>query len=81
MEAITMTAFAGLIGFAIAVGFLALLNSLFGETEDFPFANPMVSIIQFLVSFLLMVGLSVLIGLIPANRAVKIKPIDALREE
>mgnify|MGYP003631126929 CR=1 FL=1 len=81
MEAISMTAFAGLIGFAIAVGFLALLNSLFGETEDFPFANPMVSIPQFLISFFLMVGLSVLIGLIPANRAVRIKPIDALREE
>jgi putative ABC transport system permease protein len=37
--------------------------------------------LQVIVSFVLMVGLSILIGLIPANRAVKIKPIDALREE
>ena len=41
----------------------------------------MISIPQFIVSFVLMVGLSVLIGLIPANRAIRIKPIDALREE
>jgi len=30
----------------------------------------MISIPQFVVSFVLMVGLSVLIGLLPANRAV-----------
>ena len=45
------------------------------------FVKPMISVPQFIVSFILMVGLSVLIGLLPANRAVKIKPIDALREE
>lgn len=81
LEAIVLTAFAGLIGFAIAIGALAGLNALFGQGDDFPFANPMVTIPQFTISFLLMVGLSVLIGLIPANRAVKIRPIEALREE
>ncbi|MEL6917603.1 MAG: ABC transporter permease [Bacteroidota bacterium] len=81
MEAIVLTAFAGLIGFAISVGILGALDVAFGQGDDFPFKNPMVSIPQFGISFLLMVGLSVLIGLIPANRAVKIKPIDALREE
>ncbi|MBS9460794.1 ABC transporter permease [Flagellimonas sp. 389] len=81
VEAIVLTAFAGLIGFAISVGILGLLNSMFGSGDDFPFVNPMVSIPQFLISFLLMVGLSVLIGLIPANKAVKVRPIEALREE
>lgn len=81
MEAILITVFAGLFGFAVAVGLLSVADSLYGSGNDFPFVNPMFSIPQFLVSFLLMVGLSVLIGLIPANRAVKIKPIDALREE
>ena len=81
VEAIVLTAFAGLIGFSIAVGFLAIADSLWGSGDDFPFVKPMVSTTQFLVSFLLMVGLSVLIGLIPANRAIKVRPIEALREE
>lgn len=81
LEAIVLTAFAGLVGFAIAVGILSILDALFGSGDNFPFVQPMISIPQFVVSFVLMVGLSVLIGLLPANRAVKIKPIDALREE
>ncbi|MBU2995194.1 ABC transporter permease [Cellulophaga baltica] len=81
LEAIVLTGFAGLIGFAISVGILGVLDNIFGSGEEFPFQNPMVSIPQFLISFFLMVGLSVLIGLIPANRAIRIKPIDALREE
>ena len=81
IEAIVLTAFAGLIGFAISVGILAMLNAQWGSGEDFPFVNPMISIPQFGISFLLMVSLSVLIGLIPANKAVKVRPIEALREE
>ncbi len=81
VEAIVLTAFAGLIGFAIAVGFLAIADSLWGSGDEFPFVKPMVSVPQFIISFLLMVGLSVLIGLIPANRAIKVRPIEALREE
>ena len=81
VEAIVLTAFAGLVGFAIAVGVLSALDAMFGSGDDFPFVKPMISVPQFIVSFILMVGLSVLIGLLPANRAVKIKPIDALREE
>ena len=81
VEAIVLTAFAGLIGFSISVGILAILNSLWGSGDDFPFVNPMVSIPQFTFSFILMVSLSVLIGLIPANKAIKVRPIEALREE
>jgi len=81
IEAIVLTAFAGLIGFAISVGILAILNSMWGSGDDFPFVNPMVSIPQFGISFLLMVSLSVLIGLLPANRAIRVRPIEALREE
>ncbi|MAU16181.1 MAG: multidrug ABC transporter ATP-binding protein [Muricauda sp.] len=81
VEAIVLTAFAGLVGFAIAVGILSILDAMFGSGDDFPFVKPMISVPQFIISFILMVGLSVLIGLLPANRAVRIKPIDALREE
>ena len=81
LESIVITVFAGFVGFAIAVGFLAIANNMIGDNSDLPFYNLMISIPQFLTSFILMIGLSVLIGLIPANRAIRIKPIDALREE
>ena len=81
MESIVLTFFAGLIGFVISVAALHYLDYKYGSGEDFPFINPTVSIPQIVFSFILMVGLSILIGLIPANRAVKIRPIEALREE
>ncbi len=80
LEAIVLTTFAGLIGFSISIGALALIGILL-EGGDIPVDNPMISIPQFIISFLLMVVLSTLIGLIPANRAVKVRPIEALREE
>ncbi len=81
LESIVLTFFAGLIGFIISIGILHGLDAAFGQTDDAPFTNPTVSPLQVIVSFTLMFSLSILIGMIPANRAVKIKPIDALREE
>lgn len=81
VEAIVLTTFAGLVGFAISVGFLAIMDSMWGSGDEFPFVKPMISVPQFIFSFILMIGLSVLIGLIPANRALRIRPIEALREE
>ena len=48
---------------------------------DFPYTNPTVPISFVLGALAIMVTLGTLIGLIPAQRAVSIKPIDALREE
>ena len=48
---------------------------------DFPYSNPTVPIPYVLGALAIMVILGTLIGLIPAQRAVSIKPIDALREE
>ena len=79
-EAIALTVFSGTIGFSLAVGILYILNNIFSDT-DFPFVNPTVSLPQILLLFILMLVLSLIIGLIPANRAIRIKPIEALREE
>ncbi|MEC7068413.1 MAG: ABC transporter permease, partial [Bacteroidota bacterium] len=49
--------------------------------SDFPYTNPTVPIPLVLGALFTMVVLGTLIGLIPAQRAVSIKPIDALREE
>lgn len=79
-EAIALTVFSGLLGFVISIGILHILDKKFSGSE-FPFVNPTVSFTQLIVSFTLMLLLSLLVGLIPANRATKIKPIEALREE
>ena len=49
--------------------------------SDFPYTNPTVPISNIIGVLIFMVVLGSLIGLIPAQRAVSIKPIDALREE
>lgn len=79
-EAIALTVFSGLLGFVISIGILHILDIKFSGSE-FPFVNPTVSFPQLIGSFILMLVLSLLVGLIPANRATKIKPIEALREE
>ncbi|HFS67818.1 MAG TPA: ABC transporter permease [Flavobacteriia bacterium] len=80
LEAVVLTVFSGMLGFVISVGILTFIDKQFGH-GDYPFVNPSVNLTQVLVSFVLMLLLSLLIGLIPANKAVRIKPIEALREE
>ncbi len=80
LEAVVLTVFSGMIGFVVSIGILTFLDNQFGHTK-YPFVNPTVNLVQVAVSFTLMLLLSLLIGLIPANKAVKVKPIEALREE
>lgn len=81
LESIVLTIIAGAVGFIIAVGLLYILNVKTAGNTDVPFVNPTVSMTQVLLSFFLMTLLSTIIGMIPANKATKIKPIDALRED
>ncbi len=80
IEALTLTLLAGIIGIIFGALTLKIIDAL-TKGGDFPYANPTVPIPYVIGSLLLMVVLGVLIGLIPAQRAVSIRPIDALREE
>jgi putative ABC transport system permease protein len=71
---------AGVIGIILGAGVLNLINNMTQDIE-FPYSNPTVPIPYVLGALAIMVILGTLIGLIPAQRAVSIKPIDALREE
>ncbi|PIF00835.1 MAG: multidrug ABC transporter ATP-binding protein [Maribacter sp.] len=80
LESVFLTMIAGIMGIILGAATLSLINSL-TEGVDFPYANPTVPIPYVLGALVIMVVLGTLIGLIPAQRAVSIKPIDALREE
>ena len=80
LESVFLTVIAGVIGIILGAAVLNLINNLTKDL-DFPYSNPTVPIPYVLGALAIMVILGTLIGLIPAQRAVSIKPIDALREE
>lgn len=81
LESVFLTMLAGIVGIILGAGVLSLLNLLTKDNDAFPFTNPTLPIPYVVGALLIMVVLGTLIGLIPAQRAVSIKPIDALREE
>ena len=81
LESVFLTMIAGIIGIILGAGVLNLINNMTKDNSDFPYTNPTVPIPLVIGALLVMVILGTLIGLIPAQRAVSIKPIDALREE
>lgn len=80
LESVFLTVISGVMGIILGAGALSLVNRLTQDT-DFPYTNPTVPIPYVLGALVLMVVLGTLIGLIPAQRAVSIRPIEALREE
>lgn len=80
LESVFLTLIAGIFGIVLGSFVLNIIDSATQET-DIPYTNPTVPIPYVIGALVIMVVLGTLIGLIPAQRAVSIKPIDALREE
>ncbi|MDB2495110.1 ABC transporter permease [Flavobacteriaceae bacterium] len=81
-ESLLLTIMSGMAGIAFASGVIWLTNSILdsiGPVENF--ANPAVDIKIILIALLILVLFGVLAGLIPATRATRMKPVDALRTE
>ena len=81
LESVFLTLIAGVVGIILGAAVLAIINLATQDLSDFPYTNPTVPIPLVVGALLTMVVLGTLIGLIPAQRAVSVKPIDALREE
>ena len=81
LESVIITITSGLLGFIFGIFLLMILNALTEGQDDFPFYNPTVDYGEVFAAMGVMVFLGLLIGMIPAQRAVSIRPIEALRTE
>lgn len=81
LESVVITLSSGLIGFLFGVFLLMGLNLATANNDSFPFYNPTVDYSNVFTALAIMLVLGLLIGMIPAQRAVKIRPIEALRTE
>ncbi|WP_457617363.1 ABC transporter permease [Lutibacter sp.] len=80
LESVFLTSIAGALG--IIFGGLALIAlDAYNSGEGSVLTNPTVDIPVILIASTILIVLGTLIGLIPAQTAVSIRPIEALREE
>ena len=81
-ESVFLTVLAGYIGLALGVGLLEALNAVLETAGDeMFFRRPEISFSMAIAALLVLVLSGIFAGMIPARRAVRIKPIDAIREE
>jgi putative ABC transport system permease protein len=78
-EAIIITGLAGYMGLVLGVGLLGLVSSVLPQ-NDF-FLNPEVNFTTALVATVVLIVAGSLAGLMPAIRASRIRPVEALRDE
>ncbi|MDO5616569.1 MAG: ABC transporter permease [Cruoricaptor ignavus] len=81
LESVVITLTSGMLGFILGIFLLMILNIATKNQDTFPFYNPTVNYSHVFGAMAIMVILGLIIGMIPAQRAVKIRPIEALRAE
>lgn len=75
-ESVTLTSLAGSLGIIFSVGVLTLLEKVVTDSPQFQVNFPLAVGAIFMI-----IVLGLLAGLAPALRAMKIKPVDAMRDE
>jgi len=83
LESVILTTFAGYFGLVMGVGIIEAVNYALVSSgaESEMFTNPEVDFNVALTALGILVISGAFAGMIPARRAVRIKPIDALRDE
>jgi len=79
-ESIILTLIAGVAGMMVGVGILSIVGILLSQGDQF-FKDPQISFSVAIAALFILLVIGTLAGFIPANRAMNIKPIEAIREE
>ena len=82
LESVVLTSMAGYMGLLLGIFLTELIAKQLGpQQEDTMFTNPTIDLQVALTALFILVIAGALAGLIPARKAVRIKPIEALRAE
>ncbi len=81
LESVFLTSIAGALGIISGGVVLMIIDATIGQGDEPVLTNPTVDIPVIIIAVITLIVLGTLIGLIPAQKAVSIKPIDALRDE
>ncbi len=82
-ESVFLTTLSGYIGLVAGVALIEAINTALikFKIENEMFKNPEVDFSTAVIALIILIIAGALAGIIPANRAVSIKPVDALRAE
>ncbi|HKJ49526.1 MAG TPA: FtsX-like permease family protein, partial [Christiangramia sp.] len=83
MESIFLTIISGMAGIILATGVIWLVNLQLSQmdTSEMMFLNPSVNLGVVIIALSILIISGLLAGLIPAQQAIRVKPVDALRTE
>ncbi len=83
LESIFLTIISGMAGIILATGVIWLVNLQLSnmDTSEMMFLNPSVNLGVVMIALAILIISGLLAGLIPAQQAIKVKPVDALRTE
>ncbi|MDD2314979.1 MAG: ABC transporter permease [Proteiniphilum sp.] len=79
-ESIVLTVLAGITGIVVGVGLLRATGIILSQGDQF-FKDPQISFGMAVVSLLILLVIGTFAGYIPAQRAMMIKPVEAISEE
>lgn len=81
VESVAITVIFGYIGIVLGTAVTQIIAMLIGDGDNTPLRNPTVSITIALEVTAVLVIAGMLAGLFPALKALKVKPVEALRDE
>ncbi|HLU80739.1 MAG TPA: ABC transporter permease, partial [Flavobacteriaceae bacterium] len=83
LESVFLTIISGMVGIIMACGVLYAVNAYLEsvDTSEMMFLNPSVNLGVVSVALFILICSGLMAGMIPAQNAIRVKPVDALRTE